>query len=139
MRTPCSLRRHETPTAACRIRSRTPNRTSRPDHGHQQQRSIWLESGPNETNDERKLAVRTGIDFAGDHADAPFGDTPADAGDCFVVGGMAVQHARGQIAAERHSGKTEVRDQFHHRGAISWSVSRSSWPGIWSLAPVRAA
>ncbi len=80
-----------------------------------------------------------GTNFAGDHADAAFGDTPADAGDRFVVGGMAVQLARGQITAERHPRKTEVRDQFHHRGATSWPVSRSSWLGIWSLAPVRAA
>ena len=56
--------------------------------------------------------MRTGIDLAGDHADAAFGDTPADAGDRFVVGGVAVQHARGQIAAERHPRKTEVRDQL---------------------------
>ena len=58
-----------------------------------------------------------GADLAGDHADAAFGDAPADAGDRFVVGGVAVQHARGQIAPERHPGETEVRDQVvHHRG-----------------------
>ncbi len=41
-----------------------------------------------------------GADLAGDHPDAAVGDTPADAGDRLVVGGMAVQHGRGQIAAE---------------------------------------
>ena len=81
-----------------------------------------------------------GADLAGDHADAAFGDTPADAGDGFVVGAVAVQHARGQIAAERRPGETEVRDQFvHHRGWASWPVSRSSWPGIWPVLPDRAA
>ena len=80
-----------------------------------------------------------GADLAGDHADAAFGDTPADARDGFVVGGVAVQHARCQIAPERHPRKTEVRDQFvHHFGWASSPVSRSSCPGIWS-APDRAA
>src|SRR5271155_2448721 len=80
-----------------------------------------------------------GADLAGDHADAAFGDTPADAGEGFVVGGMAVQHAGGQVAAERRARKAVVGDQVvHHRGWAFSSVSRSSWPGIWS-APVRAA
>src|SRR5919198_1507841 len=39
-----------------------------------------------------------GADFAGDYADGAFGDAPADAGDGFVVGGVAVQHAGGQVA-----------------------------------------
>ena len=39
-------------------------------------------------------------DLAGDDADAAFGDAPADPGDRFVVGGVAVQHAGGQVAAE---------------------------------------
>jgi len=67
-----------------------------------------------------------GANFAGDHADAAFGDAPADAGDRFVVGAVAVQLAWGQIAPERHPRKAVVGDQFHHRGWTSWPVSRSS-------------
>ena len=36
----------------------------------------------------------TGADLAGDHADAAFGDAPADARDRLAVGAVAVQHAR---------------------------------------------
>jgi len=85
-----------------------------------------------------------GADLAGDHPDAPFGHAPADAGDRFVVRGVSVQHGWGQVAAERHPGKPVVGGQFvDHRctscRCASCSVSRSSWPGIWSVAPVRAA
>src|SRR6478672_2671068 len=78
--------------------------------------------------------------LAGDHADAAFGDAPADAGEGFVVRAVAVQHAGGQIAPERHPRETEVRDQVvHHRGGTSSPVSRSSWPEIWPVLPDRAA
>jgi hypothetical protein len=78
-------------------------------------------------------------DLAGDDADAAFGDAPADAGDRFVVRGVAVQHAGGQIAAERHPRKPEESGQtLDHRGCTSSPLSRSSCPGIWS-APDRAA
>src|SRR6202171_5099112 len=77
--------------------------------------------------------------LAGDHADAALGDAPADAGEGFVVRGVAVQHARRQVAPERHPGETVIGDQFvYHRGWASWPVSRSSCPGIWSV-PDRAA
>ena len=95
-----------------------------------------------------------GADLAGDHPDAAFADAPADAGDGFAVGGVAVQHARGQIAAEGHAGEPEEALQpVDHadtpsRGPSSPTapsagapsagapVSRSSCPGSWS---VRAA
>ena len=37
-----------------------------------------------------------GADFAGDHAEGAFGDAPADPGDGFGVGAVAVQHLRCQ-------------------------------------------
>ena len=80
-----------------------------------------------------------GADLAGDDADAAVGDAPADAGDRFAVGGVAVWHAGGEVAAERHARKTVVGDQLvHHRGCTSSPLSRSSWPGI-SPVPVSAA
>jgi hypothetical protein len=48
-----------------------------------------------------------GADLAGDHADAAFGDAPADAGNGFAVAGVTVQHARCQVAAERGVGEPE--------------------------------
>ena len=56
--------------------------------------------------------MRTGIDLAGDHPDAAFGDAPADPGDRLAVGGVAVQHAGGQIAPEWRAGEAEVGDQL---------------------------
>jgi hypothetical protein len=40
-----------------------------------------------------------GADLAGDHTDAAISDAPGDAGEGFVVGAVAVQHGRGQVAA----------------------------------------
>jgi hypothetical protein len=72
-----------------------------------------------------------GANLAGDDADAAIGNAPADAGDGLVVGGVPVQHGRGQIAPEWRARKTKVGDQVgHHFGWASWPVSRSSWPGI---------
>ena len=48
-----------------------------------------------------------GADLAGDHPDAVFGDAPADPGDGLAVGGVAVQHAGGEVAAERGAGEPE--------------------------------
>ena len=59
-----------------------------------------------------------GADLAGDHADAAFADAPGDAGDGLVVGGVAVQHARGQVAAERHAGEPVVGLQFSIIGVL---------------------
>ena len=46
-----------------------------------------------------------GADFAGDDAEGVFGDAPGDPGDGFGVAGVAVQHAGGEVAAERHAGE----------------------------------
>jgi DNA invertase Pin-like site-specific DNA recombinase/predicted DNA-binding transcriptional regulator AlpA len=56
----------------------------------------------------KKGAVLTMADLAGDHAEGLFGDGPGDAGGGLGVGGVEVQHAGGQVAAERHGGEPEV-------------------------------
>jgi excisionase family DNA binding protein len=61
-----------------------------------------------DTPHETKGAVLTMTDFACDHADGALADAPGDAGDGFVVGGVAVEHAGGQVAAERHAGESVV-------------------------------
>ena len=48
-----------------------------------------------------------GADLAGDHPDAVLGDAPADPGDGLAVGGVAVQHPGGEVAAERGAGEPE--------------------------------
>ena len=48
-----------------------------------------------------------GADLAGDHPDPVLGDAPADPGDGLAVGGVAVQHAGGEVAAERGAGEPE--------------------------------
>ena len=53
-----------------------------------------------------------GADFAGDHAEGVLADAPADPGDGLGVGGVAVQHARGQVPAERHLGEPVVGLEF---------------------------
>ena len=95
-----------------------------------------------------------GADLAGDDPDPALADAPADAGDGLVVGGVAVQHPRRQIAAEGGAAEPEEALQpVDHadtpsRGPSSPTapsagapsagapVSRSSCPGSWS---VRAA
>src|SRR5207244_1918061 len=47
-------------------------------------------------------------DFACYHPDGPFGDAPGDPGAGLVVGGVPVQHAGGQVPAERHAGEPVV-------------------------------
>jgi hypothetical protein len=49
-----------------------------------------------------------GADFPGDHPDGVLIDTPGDPGDRFSVGGVAVQHRRGQPPPERHAGETVI-------------------------------
>lgn len=49
-----------------------------------------------------------GSDLAGDQADRPVVDAPGDAGGGFPVGMVLVGHGRGQVAAERDTGETEV-------------------------------
>ena len=79
-----------------------------------------------------------GPDFACDDADRAFADAPGDAGDGLVVGGVAVQHARGQVAAERHPGEPVVglelvdhvwslrgRGRPLMRASCCWAASRS--------------
>ena len=52
-----------------------------------------------------------GADLTGDHAEGVLVDAPADPGDGFGVPVVAVQHRRGEAAAERHPGETPVRLQ----------------------------
>ena len=52
-----------------------------------------------------------GTDLAGDHAEGVLVDAPGDPGDGFTVPGVAVQHAGGQVPAERHLGEPVVRLQ----------------------------
>jgi hypothetical protein len=47
-----------------------------------------------------------GADFPSDDAEGVLADAPADPGGGLGVGGVAVQHARGQVAAERHLGES---------------------------------
>jgi hypothetical protein len=52
-----------------------------------------------------------GADLTGDDAEGVLIDAPGDPGDGFTVPGVAVQHARGQVPAERHLGEPVVRLQ----------------------------
>ena len=52
-------------------------------------------------------------------------DAPGDAGDGFVVGGVAVQHAGGQVAAERHPGEPVVGLELVDHG---WSLGLRGRP-----------
>ena len=75
-----------------------------------------------------------GADFAGDDAEGVFGDAPGDPGDGFGVAGVAVQHAGGEVAAERHAGEAVEALQLvdHACSPVGSCVGRGS-------APVRAA
>ena len=80
-----------------------------------------------------------GADLAGDHPDAVLGDAPADPGDGLAVGGVAVQHAGGEVTAERGAGEPEepLQPVDHDTtppsviasSVVAPSVSRSSCPG----------
>jgi hypothetical protein len=52
-----------------------------------------------------------GADLTGDDAEGVLVHAPGDPGDRFTVAGVAVQHARGQVPAERHLGEPVVRLQ----------------------------
>src|SRR5215469_13757121 len=87
-------------------------------------------------------------DFAGDHPDGAFGDAPGDAGAGLVVGGVPVQHAGGQVAAEWHSGEPVVGLKlFDHDFSLyrSWlrasgrPLMRASCCWAWLRSPARAA
>src|SRR6266568_4839193 len=65
-----------------------------------------------------------GADLAGDDADGAFGDAPGDAGDGFVVGGVAVQHAGGQVAADRRASPRKMTAPSTQRAGSS----PRSWP-----------
>jgi len=74
-------------------------------------------------------------DLAGEHAQGVLVDAPGDAGDRFGVGGVAVQHLGGKLAAERHPGEpvgglqTLDHDRSWSGSTWAWWV-RASWPGI---------
>jgi hypothetical protein len=67
-----------------------------------------------------------GADLAGDHTYRSFGDAPGDAADGLVVGIVSVQHARRQVAAERHALEPVVGLQFLNHGDPSGSSRRCS-------------
>ena len=56
-----------------------------------------------------------GADFARDDAERPLAGAPGDAGDGLGVGGVAVQHGRGEVLAERGPGEPVVVLQVDHR------------------------
>jgi hypothetical protein len=78
-----------------------------------------------------------GADLAGDHPDAVLGDAPADPGDGLAVGGVAVQHAGGEVTPERGAGEPEepeeplqpVDHDTTEPSVLAPSVSRSSCSG----------
>jgi hypothetical protein len=80
-----------------------------------------------------------GADLAGDHAQAAFVDAPADPGDGFGVGGVAVQHLRREGAAERGLAEPVVGfELLDHAGTSPFSASVSPLmpgscccPGSW--------
>ena len=80
-----------------------------------------------------------GADFAGDDAEGAFGDAPADPGDGFGVGAVAVQHAAGPGRGRTGSGEAvvglQLLDHARHLGRCvlvrCGAVGRS--------VPVRAA
>lgn len=86
-----------------------------------------------------------GADFPCDDPDGVLVHAPGDAGDGFGVGGMAVQHRRGQSAPERHAGETVIRLQAFdtHADVPFWPLMSSmlSCPGIcpWAPSPLNRA
>ena len=63
-------------------------------------------------------------DLAGDDADGALADAPGDAGDGLVVGGVAVQHPGGEVAAERHAAEPVVGLQLlDHSVSPGFSVA----------------
>ena len=67
-----------------------------------------------------------GADLTGDDTEGPFGQAPADPGDGFGVGGVAVQHLRGQRPAERHLGEAVMGLQILDRHRCPWL-----WWSLW--------
>ena len=71
-----------------------------------------------------------GADFAGDHAEGLLGDGPGDAGGGLGVGGVPVQHAGGQVTAERHRGEPEVLlHAVDHRCVLPGGLSGAAVDG----------
>ena len=64
-----------------------------------------------------------GADFAGDHAEAAFADAPADAGDGFGVGGVAVQHLRREARPNGVSAEPVVGFELLDHGDTSVAAS----------------
>ena len=59
-----------------------------------------------------------GADLAGEHAEGALLDAPGDAGGGLVMGVVAVQHAGGEFAAERHAGEAVVGLQVSDHGGL---------------------
>jgi hypothetical protein len=72
-----------------------------------------------------------GADFPGDHAEGVLADAPADPGGCLGVGGVTVQHARREVAAEGHLGEPVVSLEFLDGHGFSWASASPMviWPG----------
>ena len=74
-----------------------------------------------------------GADFARDDPERPLAGAPGDAGDRLGVGGVAVQHGRGEVLAERGPGEPVVVFQVDHQS------SRVVMPAAAASAAVSAA
>ena len=80
-----------------------------------------------------------GADLAGDDSDPVLAEAPADPGDGLAVGGVAVQHAGGEVTPERGAGEPEepLQPVDHDTtpltligpSVVAPSASRSSCPG----------
>ncbi len=74
----------------------------------------------------RKRSADGGGDLAGDHAEALITHAPGDPGGGLGVSGMAVQHAGGKVAAERHPGESVEALQLADHDASSPAPLRTS-------------
>src|SRR6266545_2364306 len=61
----------------------------------------WVEAGEGGADGDGLADA----DLAGEHAEGVLVDAPGDAGGGLGMGGVAVQHLGGQVAAERHAGE----------------------------------
>src|SRR6266498_6163450 len=78
----------------------------------------------------RRATVLPAPTSPGDHAEGVLADAPADPGGGLGVGGVAVQHARRQVTAERHFGEAVVGLEFLDAHSSSWAFPGSASPGF---------
>ena len=68
-----------------------------------------------------------GADFPGDHAEGVLAGAPADPGGRLAVGGVAVQHARCQVTAERHFGEAVMGEELERQARKDSSNLTREW------------